>query len=275
VARRSITIEANPLSFREFLELKHGISIPKSVSQAILKEFMNGSVPLKEFAQAYAAAGLKNLAGLFEDYLHEDMPLSLKTSREEYYEGMKSVVKKIIYEDFPKYGSLDSKLLQKAEQLLFFLSKIPCDAVRLESLSNHLEISKETVSKILLLMEQSLLIKGVEAYGRRKAVKQPRKWLFTSTSIRHALAKNLGAETDLIGNKREDAAFAHLARVFGKDSIRYSHEADFIVPEKKLAFEVGNKKFERKPKNFNTFTLTSSQEIDGNKIPIHLALLAF
>ncbi|MBI5036765.1 ATP-binding protein [Candidatus Micrarchaeota archaeon] len=276
IARRSTTLTVSPLSFKEYLLLKHGISVPEDLARKMLAGLSRGQTPLKEFSQAMAAAGTKNLAGLFEDYLHEDMPLALQTSGQDYLEGMKSVVKKIVYEDFPKYGKLDASLLPKAEQMAVFLARIPCDAVRLENLANHFTISKESVSKVLDLMEKSLLIKGVEAHGRRKAVKLPKKWLFQSPSIRYALAKDLGLESDLTGNLREDCVFAALASVFGAGSVQYSHAADFVVPDKKLAFEVGNKATERTLPKLNTFTLvTSSRKEGGNRIPLHLALLAF
>ena len=276
IARRSAIETVQPLSFREYLLLKHDVNIPDGLAKKILTQMTNGQIPLKELADALSKAETKNLEGLFEDYLQEDMPLALQVTGQEYAEGMKTLVRTIIYEDFPKHAKIDASLLPKAEQITFFLAKTPCDAIRLESLANHFQLSKESITKILSLLEKSLLTKGLEAHGRRKAVKLPKKWLFQSPSIRAALAKNLGLESDLTGNQREDAAHAALSAAFGPGSITYSHEADFIIAEKKLAFEVGHKRHEVIIPGFKVFTLTTARNTTkGNQIPLYQAMLAF
>lgn len=273
MARRSSTITVTPLTFREYLLLKHGIEISDSLSKRIFENLIEGKTPAEEFFKSLAAAGGKSLSGIFEDYMHSDMPLSLCVEGEEYFEGMKSVIKKIVYEDFTKYGKIDADILPKAEQMIFFLSQIPADGIRIENLSNHLALSKETVVKLLGMFEKSLIIKGLEVYGRRKAIKMPRKWMFTSPSIRYSLSKGLGLRGDLTGNLREDSAFLHLSIIFS--DVSYSHEADFIIPERKLAFEVGGNKPERKFPGFNVFTLLTEEAIEGHRIPLFLFALAF
>lgn len=273
MARRSSTITVSPLTFREYLLLKHGIEIPDALSKRIFESICRGRTPKEEFSRAAAAAGAKSLSGLFEDYMYSDMPLSLRVEGEEYFEGMKAVIKKAIYEDFSKYGKLETGILPKAEQMIYFLSQIPADGVRIESLSTHLALSKETIVKLLGMFEKSLVVKGIGAHGRRKAVKLPRKWMFTSPSVRYALAKSLGIKGDMIGNLREDTAFLHLSTAFS--DISYGHAVDFIIPERKLAFEVGGEKAGRKLPGFNTFTLLAGEAVGEGRIPLFFFTLAF
>jgi predicted AAA+ superfamily ATPase len=273
LARRGAEVMATPLTFREYLLLKQAIDIPDRLAAKIFKKIISGEIPREESIEVRTIAGEKSLAGIYEDYVKSDMPLSLSVEGEEYFEGLKSVVKKMVYEDLSKYGNMDASILPKAEQMIFFLSTVPSDGVRIESLSAHLSLSKDTVVKLLKMFEQSLLIRGLDAHGRRKAIKMPKKWLFLSPSIRYSLAKGLGMKGDETGNLREDAVHMHLSVKFS--DIYYSHEADFMMPDGKLAIEVGGKKSGREVKGFNTFTLVSEDTIDAKRMPIYLFLLAF
>jgi len=273
IARRSSTVMVPPLTFREYLLLKHRIDIPDKLSKRLFGRIEKGESPREEFYEVLKIMGRKSAAGIFEDYLHADMPLSLRVSGEEYLEGLKAMIKKVVYFDFPRYGKVEASVLPKAEQMIFFLSQIPADAVRIDKLAAYLNISKETVVKLLGMLEKSMVISGLEAHGRRKALRMPKKWVFTSPSIRYALARGLGIESDLLGNIREDVVYTHLSTAFS--DIHYSHEADFIILDKKMAFEVGGKKRERLLPGFTTYTLTSEEKIEGNRIPLFLFTLAF
>lgn len=273
MARRSSTVMVPPLTFREYLLLKHGIGIPDELSKKLFKRIEKGEPPEKEFYEILKIMGKKSAAGIFDDYLHEDMPLSLRVSGEEYLEGLKAMVKKVVYFDFSRYGKVDAGILPKAEQMIFFLSQVPADAVRIDKLASYLDISKETAVKLLGMFEKSMVISGLEAHGRRKALRMPKKWIFTSPSIRYSLGKGLGIESDLLGNIREDVAHIHLSTAF--TDIHYSHDADFIIPGRKMAFEVGGKKRERLLPGFTTYTLTSDGKIEGNRMPLFLFTLAF
>jgi len=145
--------------------------------------------------------------------------------------------------------------------------------VRLDKLAAYLDVSKETVVKLLGMFEKSMVVRGLEAHGRRKALRMPKKWVFTSPSMRYSLARALRIESDLLGNIREDVVHMHLSIAFS--DIHYSHEADFIIPGRKMAFEVGGKKRERLLSGFMTYTLTPEEKIEGNKMPLFLFTLAF
>lgn len=273
LARRSSSVVATPLSFREYLLLKHGVEIPDTLSAKMMAGISRGRVPSAEFAQALSLMGGKNIFGIFDDYSRGDMPLALQVEGEEYTEGMKAVVKRVVYEDFSRYGRFDADVLPRAERMITFLSQVPADAVRIDKLSEHTGLSKETAAKLLEMFEKSLILRGLQAHGRRKSLRMPKKWMFNSASMRHSLAKGLGNEPDLVGNMREDIVCMHLSLVF--PDIWYSHEADFVVPGKKLAFEVGGKRRERELEGFRTFTLTSKETIGERRMPTCFFALAF
>jgi len=265
--RRAIGIKATPLTFREYLQLKESINIEDSLSEAIRKKIIKKEVPREEFLKILSKMGGKSLTGIYRNYLFEDMPSALETGREDNFLALKSMLRKIIYEDFPKHAKLESELLIKGEQLITLMSRIPSDGVRIETLSGTLGISKFGISKLLELFSDAMLIKGIAAEGRKRAFKLPRKWFFLSPSMRYVLSKPSGIDNDIKGNLREDSVFLHLQCMF--DEIYYSHEADFVIP-KTINIEVGGRKKGRE----NALTLVEEEIVEEKRMCLPFFLLA-
>lgn len=266
--RRAIEIKVPPFTFREYLKIKKKITISDELSKKIRKKiFIEKKNPTEEFLKVLSVIGEKNLISLYRDYLVEDMPTSLELEGADYFTALNNIVKKIVYEDFSKYANVETELLIKAEQLINYLSRIPADAVRIETISDTLGISKSSTTKILDLFARAMLIKGVEAYGRNRAFKFAKKWFFLSPSIRYTLAKPLGFESDIKGNAREDSVFVHLNEIF--NNIYYSKEADFIIPNV-INIEVGGKKEKRS----GVLTLVEEEIVNEERISIPFFLLS-
>jgi len=267
--RRAIAVKAFPFTFREYLKIKKKIVISDELSNRIRKRiFQEKRRPMEEFMRVLSIIGDKSLIALYRDYVLEDMPTSLELEGTDYSTSLNNTIKKIVYEDFPKYANVESELLIKAEQMITYLSRVPADAVRIETLSGTLGISKHSTAKLLDLFSKAMLIKGAEAYGRNRAFKLAKKWFFLSPSIRYTLAKPLGFEKDITGNIREDSVFMHLSKIF--DNIYYSKEADFIIPNV-INIEVGG----NKEKKRNALVLVEEEYVEEGRIPIPLFLLSF
>jgi predicted AAA+ superfamily ATPase len=266
--RRAAEMRVSPFTFREYLKIKKKIAISDELSQRIRKKiFGRKEEPTEEFFKVLSIIGEKSLISLYRDYIMEDMPISLELEGTDYFAALNNMIKKVIYEDFPKYANVESELLIKAEQTINYISRVPADGVRVEKISETLGISKYSTTKLLTLLSNAMLIKGVEAYGRNRAFKLAKKWFFLSPSIRYALARPLGLESDIRGNMREDSVFMHLNKLF--QNIYYSKEADFVVPNI-IGIEVGGKKAGRK----GTLTLVEEEVIGGGRVPIPIFLLS-
>jgi len=275
LTRRAKNIPIFPLSFREYLAVKYNISIPDSFSDRLRKKIFNNILPESEYIKVFSYLKDYNLTALYKEYTRNDLPFSLEVSNEkEYEQAIKRMIKRVVYEDFPRFANLEAKILQKAEQMIYFISTIPSDGVKIQTISETIGISKETVTKLLNLFEQAMVIKGVSCQGRKRSFKKPLKWFFYSPSLRLALSSFWGVTSDLIGNLREDSVFLVLSQ-FDKD-IFYSHGIDFIIED--IGFEVGKKKKIKKIRSseskFKIFILSAEEGIEQNKIPLSLFALS-
>jgi predicted AAA+ superfamily ATPase len=265
LARRSSEIQVLPLSFREYLSLKYGINIPDELAKDIRKKLGKENLEA-EYLKVLSLIGNYNLFALYEEYVKQDLPFALKLNEIAYKESVNKIVKRTVYEDLSKYEKMETKMLGAAEVLIKYLSTIPADGVKITTLSQVSGISKESVSKLLDVLELAMLVKGVEYKGRGRMFKKPKKWFFYSSSMRYILASPVAGRAESVGNLREDSVFRHLAQI--SDNIFYDHEADFIVDGMK--FEVGKGKPERK----DVIILGMEERIEKNRIPLPLALLA-
>lgn len=265
LARRAYEISALPLSFREYLSLKHKIDIKDEISEKIRKKIGKESLE-GEYISVRATMGNHDLFGLYEEYVHHDLPSALSLSDQAYADAVVKTLKRTIYEDFAKYGKFESKMLVAAEILVKYLATIPAEGVKISSLSEVCNVSKESIANLLDTLELSMVVKGVEHSGRNRKYKKPKKWFFYSSSMRHILASPVISSSEITGNLREDSVFRHLSSIFA--NLFYSHEADFIADG--LEFEVGKNKKPRK----GVVSLGIDEGIAVDRIPIPLFALA-
>lgn len=265
LTRRAYDIAALPLSFREYLALRYEIEIPdelaKKIREKLGKESLEG-----EYISVRSKLGNHNLFGLYEEYIRHDLPSALVLSDYAYENAVRKTLKRTIYEDFSKYERFESQLLVAADKLINYLSTIPADRVKITTLSEVSEVSKESVVKILETFELAMIVKGIEYGGRNRRFKKPKKWFFHSPSMRYLLAHHVLNEAGLVGNLREDSVFMHLYSIM--DSIFYSHEADFIADG--IKFEVGRNK---KPRP-GLLILSMDEGISVDRVPIPLFALS-
>jgi len=264
LARRAYEIQVLPLSFREYLSLRYNINIPDELSNEIRKKIGKESLE-GEYLKVLSLVGSYDLFALYEEYVKNDLPPSLKLSEIAYTDAINKIIKRTIYEDLSKYEKMETKMLGIAEALIKYLSTVPADGVKITTLSEIIGISKESVTKLLEVLELAMLIKGVEYEGRGRMFKKPKKWFFYSPSMRYVLASPVAGFADIVGNLREDSVFRHLAQM--SKNIFYSHEADFIADGMRI--EVGK----GKPPKKDTVIFGMEEKIEKNRIPIPLALL--
>jgi predicted AAA+ superfamily ATPase len=265
LTRRAYDIAALPLSFREYLALKYEIIVPNELAKKIRKKLGKESLE-SEYISVRSKLGNHNLFGLYEEYIRHDLPSALLLSEFAYERAVRKTLKRTIYEDFSKYERFESQLLVAADKLINYLSTIPAEGVKITTLSEVSEVSKESVVKILETFELAMLVKGIEYGGRNRRFKKPKKWFFHSSSIRYLLAHHVMNDAELIGNLREDSVFMHLYPIM--DSISYSHEADFIADG--IKFEVGK---DKKPRP-GVIILSMNEVISVDRIPIPLFALS-
>lgn len=264
LARRAYNISIFPLSFREYLALHYGIKIPSELTERIHKKIGKESLD-QEYLEVRSLLGTRNLFALYEEFMRRDLPFGLKLTEHAYANAVNLIVKRTIYEDFPKYEKLEAKMLMAADIMINYLSTVPADGVKIQTISEVANISKESVAKLLEMFELAMVIRGVEHSGRNRMYKKPKKWFFYSPSMRFVLASPVAHPPEIVGNLREDSVFRHLAAM--TPNLFYSHEADFLADTLKI--EVGKGKKSRE----DMLLLEMDESIGKNKIPIPLFAL--
>lgn len=138
---RAFYIRVEPLSFREFLKLKHKLEIPRDRVE-LWKD---------------------KLAAWFSDYLKRPLPEMVEMPSELLRRYVReSIVDRIVYKDIPEiHGRIDYELLRNLLNLFF---ENPGYTLNVDSLSKDFKRSKRTVLSLLEYMMESYLIRVIRNY---------------------------------------------------------------------------------------------------------------
>ncbi len=190
LAGRVKIIHLPPLSFKEYLfftDSKEILEKPKMYHKEIMKEF--------------------------EKYWFRQFIEIINFSNEEIKDYLKSLVKKIIYEDIPViYNINEPDILVK---IVKYLSNYPGALINFEKMSDIFDIDRKTLSKYFQALNYSYLIKILYNFSKNliKTEKKLKKAYLSSTSFVIAYndfimhdewRKNLIAENFVISIKNYD-----------------------------------------------------------------------
>lgn len=256
-ARRAYFEELYPVNFTEYIKLKQGKYPEKNLALAIKKAILDSDDIASAFQQLRSLdVSVKNYwLGL--DILEIDqflkfgtMPFSLVIREEAVIlNQLEQMLQKIIYTDIPQITNFDKGTLNKIYALVYMLSD--SFEVSLTKLSSILEISKDTLSLILSVLENAGFLQRIAPYGSHfKQVRKPYKYLFTTPAFRYLLLsskESTAAFDNFKGKLLEDTVGLYLRRVirgYGDISLTYDSAqagADFIIRKgnRKIIVEVG------------------------------------
>jgi len=257
LSRRAILYKMNGLSFREFIELKHGHYFPALELEEILRNPMNE-----------ISAILKRIKPikLFEKYLSSGYYPFFTEGEPEYHTRLKQTVNHILDIDLPSVENIDFNAVYKLKKLVSILSEIVPYKPNISKLSGQIGVSRETLVKYLYLLERADLLMLLQAgtHGISKMNKPEKIYLNNSN-----LVATLASDSFNVGTMRETFFFNQL-RV--NHSPLYSDRGDFVV-DNKYTFEIGGKHKTRKQITGidNAFIAADNIEFSSqNKIPLWL-----
>ena len=218
LSRRAPVFMMQGLSFREYLELFHGITVPVfSLSEVLgLKARLDGvSHPLPLFRD-YLRRGYYPFAG--------DSTFEMR---------LRQVVNQTMEVDIPQYANMNASTGRKLKKLLAVIARsVPFKPV-MDSLATVIGVSRNVLPDYFLYMEQAGMIGQLrdDTGGIRGIGKVEKVYLDNPT-----LAYLLGRESADIGNIRE-TFFYNQMRVTA--DVISSRVSDFEIDGK--TFEVGGK----------------------------------
>ena len=219
LSRRALIYTMQGLSFREYLELFHGIR-SKVYS---LDEILNHQVSVIE---------MEHPLPLFRDYLKRGYYPFAKEIGFEY--RMQQVISQTTESDIAQYADMKASTARKLKQMLSIISTLAPYKPNADNLARELSVSKNNVPDYLVYLEMAGMIGQLrDDTGGMRGLGKVEKVYIDNPSLMTALA---GGIPD-IGNIRE-TFFYNQMRV--RNDIISSRESDFCID--KFTFEIGGKK---------------------------------
>ncbi len=218
LSRRAVMYHMQGLSFREYLQLFHQIS----VRAYRLEEILEHKVELPR---------VKHPLPLFEDYLKRGYyPFAL----EEGFElRLQQVVNQTLETDIPLYAGMNVSTGRKLKQLLAIIAKSVPFKPNMTSIATALSASRNNITDYCLFIEEAGMIAQLRsATGGIRGLGKVDKIYLDNTNLIYSLAN----DNPNTGNTRE-TFFLNQLRV--KYDVIVSPVADFLVGD--YTFEVGGK----------------------------------
>ena len=248
LSRRVLHYTMYGLSFREYLELFHHISIPKYSLEEILdgKAHIEGMLhPLPAFRE-YLSDGYYPFA------IEGDFPLR-----------MQNVITKTIESDIAQYAGLRATTAKKLKKMLTVISGLAPYKPNADNLALEIGISRNSVQDYLSLLERAQLLGQLrDDTGGIRGLGKVEKVYIDNPSLMRVLS---GGKTD-VGNMRE-TFFYNQMRV--KNDVISSRQSDFKI--EKYTFEVGGRKKGKKQIEDIPDSFIVKDDIEfaqGNVIPL-------
>ncbi len=218
LSRRAVVYSMQGLSFREYLNLFHGIETP-SYS---LQEILNHRVDVSH---------LPHLIPLFKEYLKRGYYPFAK--EEDFALKLQQIVNQTLESDIPTYAVMNIATGRKLKQMLGVVAKSVPFKPNMSKIAELLSISRNNIADYFQYMEEAGMIAQLksETNGVRVLGKIDKVYL-DNTNLVYCLA----SENQNIGNIRE-TFFLNQVRV--QHQVYSSTKADFKVDD--IDFEVGGK----------------------------------
>ena len=218
LSRRAVMYNMQGLSFREYLQLFHQITLmPYS-----LEEILNLKVEIPEIPHPLP---------LFSDYLTRGYyPFALEDNFEQ---RLQQIVIQTLETDIPLYAGMNVSTGRKLKQLLAIIAKSVPFKPNMISIATSLSASRNNIADYCLFIEEAGMIAQLrDATGGIKGLGKVDKIYLDNTNLIYSLAN----DNSNTGNIRE-TFFLNQLRV--KYDVMVSQFADFQIGD--YTFEVGGK----------------------------------
>lgn len=263
IARRAIFEKIYPLSFAEFLKIKHGKYEIKDLSKTLREiiffsknaedAYANLKKQEKKIEEYYSMVSRLD----FENYLYYgSLPFMIALENEALiYDQINKSLDRVINKDIPQMRGLSSDIVGRISAILYALADM--DALNFTTIAEKFGISRPKIAEIFLVLEQAEVLHRIYPQGShfKQVTQRPSKYLFSSPAFRAMYYKNMGSvitDQNARGKLLEDLVGMYLYRLCDKRpvfSLTYDSAkggADFIVKagEKRIVIEVGSNKKE-------------------------------
>ena len=248
LSRRVILFDMQGLSFREYLEMFHGIKTPIRS----LEDILNGKTEIE---------ALQHPIPLFNQYLREGY---YPFSKEGFFQQrLQQVIRLTMEVDIPQYANMSPATGKKLRRMLSIIASNVPYKPEATGLANEIKVSRNDIPTYLLYMEKAGMIGQLrDETGGMRGLGKTEKVYLDNTNIIYALS----GENANIGNVRETFFYNQTRLALDVTSSKVS---DFSIG--KYTFEVGGaKKSHRQIKDVaNSFIVRDDTEYaNGDILPL-------
>lgn len=248
LSRRAILFDMQGLSFREYLEMFHGIKTPIRS----LEDILNGKTEIE---------GLQHPIPLFNQYLRVGY---YPFSKEGFFQQrLQQVIRLTMEVDIPQYANMSPATGKKLRRMLSIIASNVPYKPEATGLANEIKVSRNDIPTYLLYMEKAGMIGQLrDETGGMRGLGKTEKVYLDNTNIIYALS----GENANIGNVRETFFYNQTRLALDVTSSKVS---DFSIG--KYTFEIGGaKKSHRQIKNVaDSFIVRDDTEYaNGDILPL-------
>lgn len=248
LSRRAILFDMQGLSFREYLEMFHGIKTPIRS----LEDILNGKTEIE---------GLQHPIPLFNQYLRVGY---YPFSKEGFFQQrLQQVIRLTMEVDIPQYANMSPATGKKLRRMLSIIASNVPYKPEATGLANEIKVSRNDIPTYLLYMEKAGMIGQLrDETGGMRGLGKTEKVYLDNTNIIYALS----SENANIGNVRETFFYNQTRLALDVTSSKVS---DFSIG--KYTFEIGGaKKSHRQIKDVaDSFIVRDDTEyVNGDILPL-------
>jgi len=256
LSRRALSFKMQGLSFREFLEFRHGLKLDAYSLEDILLNHEKISSELTRHKP------LK----YFDDYLKTGYFPFFNDSETLYYKRLTEVMNLILEIELPTLRNVEVSKIPKIKQLLYIISQSVPFKPNISALAQKISLSRNTLLEYIYNLNESNVLNIItkDSFGI-SALQKPEKIYLENTNLIYAF----DSESSNVGNVRETF---FLNQVSEKHVVTYSEKADFKIDDK-YTFEIGGKNKGQKQISHtdNAYIVKDSIEVGyENQIPLWL-----
>ena len=257
LSRRAIMYRMQGLSFRQFLALKHDVSISVVSLEDVLLQPNDIITGLPNTFKPYP---------FFRTYLQMGYYPFFTEGNKWFYDRLNATVRVVLESDFLQVQNIDIQNIRRIYKLLLAIATSPPFKPNIQRLSERTGISRNTLVKYLYYLEEADILALLQVAGKGlRRLQKPDKIYLEIPNLLYAFAP-----TQLhIGMVRETFVLNQLRM---KHKINYPLAGDFLVDEKYL-LEVGgqSKTAKQIAQAENAFVVADDFDFAiGQKIPIWL-----
>ena len=257
LSRRVTLYNLNGFSFREYLEVKHKLSLESYILEDMLKDHINIAKSIDKNAF--------DILKEFRAYLKTGYYPFYFDKKSSYYQNLLNTINLTIDIDLTSLGLIEQKYTYKLKKLLEVICESKPFEVNYSRIATMAEISRvKLYDYISYLNDGQMLLLVDENITGLKKVQKPAKIYLNNTNLLYAYCEN--AE---VGTVRE-TFFAN--QVISQYPLHISKQGDFVI-SKKYTIEVGgkDKRFDQIKDIPDSYVVADNIVIGANnKIPLWL-----